>query len=89
MTVLDAYLHSSVRYRLSKDTLRHVWSLVRRRRRWLVQCGTRVRLAHAWHFLEQNHVCVVAAALPKEKSSSQSPEPEGTGIGPAHATRGQ
>ena len=30
-------------------------------------------------------VCVVAA-LPKEKSSSQSPEPEGTGIGPAHAT---
>ena len=33
-------------------------------------------------------VCVVAA-LPKEKSSSQSPEPEGTGIGPAHATSRQ
>ena len=36
----------------------------------------------------QSDECVVAA-LPKEKSSSQTPEPEGTGIGPAHASRHQ
>ena len=35
--------------------------------------------------LALSFVCDVAA-LPREKSSSQSPRPEGIGIGPAHAT---